>query len=174
MPKLNPMMIYRLDRFGRGGHHRPFNDLGYAGVRIMEAHENYNRQHQDVRKENGIKYGDVISGVNFQYAKSLTAVNAINLASLGWSPEEPKNLKIGGIVEPSTKLKWDIQDDEGIIGYKIYWRNTTSPVWENSKFIGKINDYTLEGVVIDNFLFGVSSVSKRGFESIIVFPDEIF
>ena len=174
MPKLNPMMIYRLDRFGRGGHHRPFNDLGYAGVRIMEAHENYNRQHQDVRKENGIKYGDVISGVNFQYAISLTAVNAINLASLGWSPEEPKNLKIGGIVEPSTKLKWDIQDDEGIIGYKIYWRNTTSPVWENSKFIGKINDYTLEGVVIDNFLFGVSSVSKRGFESIIVFPDEIF
>ena len=174
MPKLNPMMIYRLDRFGRGGHHRPFNDLGYAGVRIMEAHENYNRQHQDIRKENGIKYGDVISGVNFQYAKNLTAVNAINLASLGWSPEEPKNLKIGGIVEPSTKLKWDIQDDEGIIGYKIYWRNTTSPVWENSKFVGKINDYTLEGVVIDNFLFGVSSVSKRGFESIIVFPDEIF
>ena len=174
MPKLNPMMIYRLDRFGRGGHHRPFNDLGYAGVRIMEAHENYNRQHQDIRKENGIKYGDVISGVNFKYAKSLTAVNAINLASLGWSPEEPKNLKIGGIVEPSTKLKWDIQDDEGVIGYKIYWRNTTSPVWENSKFVGKINDYTLEGVVIDNFLFGVSSVSKRGFESIIVFPDEIF
>ena len=174
MPKLNPMMIYRLDRFGRGGHHRPFNDLGYAGVRIMEAHENYNRQHQDIRKENGIKYGDVISGVNFQYAKSLTAVNAINLASLGWSPEKPKNLKIGGIVEPSTKLKWDMQDDEGIIGYKIYWRNTTSPVWENSKFVGKINDYTLEGVVIDNFLFGVSSVSKRGFESIIVFPDEIF
>ena len=174
MPKLNPMMIYRLDRFGRGGHHRPFNDLGYAGVRIMEAHENYNRQHQDIRKENGIKYGDVISGVNFKYAKSLTAVNAINLASLGWSPEEPKNLKIGGIVEPSTKLKWDIHDDEGIIGYKIYWRNTTSPVWENSKFVGKINDYTLEGVVIDNFLFGVSSVSKRGFESIIVFPDEIF
>ena len=83
MPNLKPDLIYRLDRFGRGGHHRPFNDLGYAGVRIMEAHENYNRQHQDVRKENGIKYGDVISGVNFQYAKSLTAVNAINLASLG-------------------------------------------------------------------------------------------
>lgn len=107
MPEMNPMMIYRLDRFGRGGHHRPFNDLGYAGVRIMEAHENYNRQHQDIRTENGIEYGDVISGVNFKYAKKLTAVNAINLASLGWSPEEPKNVKIGGAVKPSTKLKWE-------------------------------------------------------------------
>ncbi len=101
MPNLNPMMIYRLDRFGRGGHHRPFNDLGYAGVRIMEAHENYNRQHQDIRIENDIQYGDIIDGVNFNYAKNLTAVNAINLASLGWSSSKPKNVKIGGIVEPS-------------------------------------------------------------------------
>ena len=101
MPEMNPKMIYRLDRFGRGGHHRPFNDLGYAGVRIMEAHENYNRQHQDIRIENGIRYGDVISGVNFKYAKKLTAVNAINLASLGWSPKEPENVKIGGAVKPS-------------------------------------------------------------------------
>lgn len=69
MPEMNPMMVYRLDRFGRGGHHRPFNDLGYPGVRIMEAHENYNRQHQNNRVENGIKYGDVIEGVNFEYAK---------------------------------------------------------------------------------------------------------
>ena len=102
MPMMNPMLIYRLDRFGRGGHHKPFNDLGYAGVRIMEAHENYNRQHQDIRFENGISYGDIISGVNFNYAKKLTAVNAINLASLGWSPPEPKNVKIRGAVKPST------------------------------------------------------------------------
>ncbi|MDP2059939.1 MAG: M28 family peptidase, partial [Flavobacteriaceae bacterium] len=66
MPEMNPMMVYRLDRFGRGGHHRPFNDLGFAGIRIMEAHENYNRQHQDIRVENGINYGDVIEGVNFE------------------------------------------------------------------------------------------------------------
>ena len=81
MPEMNPMMVYRLDRFGRGGHHRPFNDLGFAGIRIMEAHENYNRQHQDIRVEDGIEYGDVIEGVNFDYTKKLTAVNAI---SLGW------------------------------------------------------------------------------------------
>ena len=174
MPEMNPMMIYRLDRFGRGGHHRPFNDLGYAGVRIMEAHENYNRQHQDIRTENGIEYGDVISGVNFKYAKKLTAVNAINLASLGWSPEEPKNVKIGGAVKPSTKLKWEKPKNSKILGYKIYWRKTTSAYWENSRFVGDTNEFTLKGIVIDNFLFGVSSVGTNNQESIIVFPKDVF
>ena len=174
MPEMNPMMIYRLDRFGRGGHHRPFNDLGYAGVRIMEAHENYNRQHQDIRTENSIEYGDVISGVNFKYAKKLTAVNAINLASLGWSPKEPKNVKIGGAVKPSTKLKWEKPKNSKILGYKIYWRETTSPYWENSRFIGNINQFTLKGIVIDNYLFGVSSVGNNNQESVIVFPSEVF
>ncbi|MDC0377826.1 M28 family metallopeptidase [Flavobacteriaceae bacterium] len=174
MPEMNPMMIYRLDRFGRGGHHRPFNDLGYAGVRIMEAHENYNRQHQDIRTENGIEYGDVISGVNFKYAKKLTAVNAINLASLGWSPKEPKNVKIGGAVKPSTKLKWENPKNSKILGYKIYWRKTTSAYWENSRFVGDTNEFTLKGIVIDNFLFGVSSVGTNNQESIIVFPKDVF
>ena len=174
MPEMNPMMIYRLDRFGRGGHHRPFNDLGYAGVRIMEAHENYNRQHQDIRTENGIEYGDVISGVNFKYAKKITAVNAINLASLGWSPEEPKNVKIGGAVKPSTKLKWENPKNSKILGYKIYWRKTTSAYWENSRFVGDTNEFTLNGIVIDNFLFGVSSVGTNNQESIIVFPKDVF
>jgi hypothetical protein len=174
MPEMNPMMIYRLDRFGRGGHHRPFNDLGYAGVRIMEAHENYNRQHQDLRIENGINYGDVISGVNFDYAKKLTAVNAINLASLGWSPKEPKNVKIGGAVKPSTTLKWKKSNDSSIKGYKIYWRETTSPHWDKSKFVGKVDSHTLEGVVIDNYFFGVSSIGKNNQESVVVFPSEVF
>ena len=174
MPEMNPMMIYRLDRFGRGGHHRPFNDLGYAGVRIMEAHENYNRQHQDLRIENGISYGDVISGVDFDYAKKLTAVNAINLASLGWSPKEPKNVKIGGAVKPSTTLKWKKSNDSSIKGYKIYWRETTSPHWDKSKFVGNVDSHTLEGIVIDNYFFGVSSIGKNNQESVVVFPSEVF
>ena len=143
MPEMNPMMVYRLDRFGRGGHHRPFNDLGYPAVRIMEAHENYNRQHQNKRTENGIKYGDVIEGVNFQYAKKLTAVNAINLASIAWSPPSPKNVAIGGAVAPNTILKWETLNDKDILGYKIYWRLTTSPQWENSRFVGDVNAFTL-------------------------------
>ena len=174
MPEMNPMMVYRLDRFGRGGHHRPFNDLGYAGVRIMEAHENYNRQHQDIRTENGIAYGDVIEGVNFDYAKKLTAVNAINLAALAWAPPPPSEVAIGGVVEASAKLKWEKVNDPDVKGYKIYWRYTTSPQWEFSRFVGNTDHFTLEGIVIDNFYFGVATVGRDGHESVVVFPSETF
>lgn len=169
MPEMNPMLIYRLDRFGRGGHHRSFNDLGYAGIRIMEAHENYNRQHQNIRTENGIKYGDVVEGVNFDYAAKMTAVNAINMAAIAWAPPAPKDVEIGGIVEPSTKLRWKQVDGE-IAGYKIYWRDTTSPIWQYSRFVGDVSEFTLEGIVIDNFFFGVAAVDKEGHESLVVFP----
>lgn len=170
MPEMNPMMIYRLDRFGRGGHHRPFNDLGYAGVRIMEAHENYNRQHQDIREENGIKYGDVVEGVNFDYARKMTAVNEINLATLAWAPPAPKGVRVGGAVRPSTTLRWEASDDANIAGYKIYWRLTTSPTWDNFVYVSGVNQHTLEGIVIDNFYFGVAAVGKDGNESPVVFP----
>lgn len=172
MPEMNPMMVYRLDRFGRGGHHRPFNDLGWAGIRIMEAHENYNQQHQDIRTENGIEYGDKLEYVNFDYAAKLTAVNAINLASIASAPPEPKNVAIGGIVEPSAKLKWEKVD--GAVGYKIYWRDTTSPSWDHSRNVGDVSEFTLEGIVIDNSFFGVASIGKNGFESVVVFPNSVF
>ena len=173
MPEMNPIMIYRLDRFGRGGHHKPFNDLGFPGIRIMEAHENYIWQHQDVRVENGIAYGDVVEHVNFDYAKKLTAVNAINLASLAWSPLRPKNVEIGGAVQPSTTLKWEKSDDPNVKGYKIYWRDTTSPTWQYSRYVGDVEKFTLENIVIDNYLFGVVAVGKNGFESVVSFPTGI-
>lgn len=172
MPEMNPMMIYRLDRFGRGGHHRPFNDLGLAGIRIMEAHEDYNHQHQDLRTENGIEYGDKLKFVDFDYTAKLTAVNAINLASIAWAPPEPKNVSIGGIVEASAKLKWEKVD--GAIGYKIYWRDTTSPTWDHNRFVGDVSEFTLEGIVIDNSFFGVASVGENGLESVVVFPNSVF
>jgi len=170
---LEAIMIYRLDRFGRGGHHRPFNDEGYAGVRIMETHENYTRQHQDIRVENGIEYGDVIEGVNFEYCAKLTGVNAITLAGLAWAPPQPTGVKIGGAVQPSTRLKWEPVEDENVAGYRIYWRETTAPQWTHSRFVEKETDFTLEGMVIDNYLFGVASVGKDGNESPVVFPSGI-
>ena len=164
-------MIYRLDRFGRGGHHRPFNDEGFAGVRIMETHEQYERQHQDLRTEDGIKYGDVIEGVNFPYAAKLTGVNMLVMASLASAPPEPKNVQIGGIVLPSTRLKWDAVNDTDLIGYKLYWRETTAAQWQHSRFVDKsVTDFTLENVIIDNYLFGVASVGKDGHESLVVYP----
>jgi len=174
MPEMNPMMIYRLDRFGRGGHHRPFNDVGFAGIRIMEAHENYIMQHQDIRTENGNHYGDVIEGVDFEYAKKLTAVNSINLASLAWAPPAVKKLAIGGIVQASVKFRWEKVLDSNVAGYKIYWRDTTSPTWNHSKFVGDVSETTLDGIVIDNYFFGIATVGKNGYESPVVFPNSIF
>lgn len=170
---LDTMVIYRLDRFGRGGHHRPFNDLGYPGVRIMETNENYNRQHQDLRTEDGIKYGDTIDGVNFDYAAKLTALNATSLASMAWAPNPPVNVSIKGAVQPSTTLSWNALNAEQnphLAGYKIYWRYTDAPQWQFSRFVGNVTSFTLDNVVIDNYFFGVASVSKDGYESPVVFP----
>ena len=172
MPEMNPIMIYRLDRFARGGHHRPFNDEGFAGIRIMEAHENYTQQHQDIRIENGIEYGDVLKHVNFEYAAKLTAVNAINLASIAWAPAAPEKVEIGGAVQPAAKLRWN--KVPGATGYKIYWRDTTSPTWDYSIEIGDITEYTLNGIVIDNYLFGVSAIGENGHESVVAFPNSVF
>ncbi len=174
LPHLNPKMIFRLDRFGRGGDQRPFTDVGFAGIRIMEAHENYRRQHQDLRIENGIAYGDVIEGIDFEYTRNLTAVNCINLASLAWAPLGVRDLNIGGVIEPSTKLKWTKVDDSNVLGYNIYWRETTSPQWEYSRYVGDVDQYTLQGIVIDNYQFGVSTVGKNGFESVVVYPKGVF
>jgi len=168
---LDAKMIYRLDRFGRGGHHRPFNDAGFPGIRIMETHENYIRQHQDIRVEDGIAYGDVIEGVNFDYAARLTAVNAVALAGLAWAPPEPDAVRIGGAVQPSTTLQWDAVEDPDLAGYHIWWRDTTAPQWTLSRFVpAGTTEFTLEGMVIDNYLFGVSSVGMDGNESVVVFP----
>ncbi|MEP1306609.1 MAG: M28 family metallopeptidase [Balneola sp.] len=174
IPNLDVMMIYRLDRFGRGGHHRPFNAVGFPGVRIMETNENYVMQHQDLRTEDGIKYGDTIDGVDFDYAAKLTGLNAVTMASMAWAPNPPVNVQIQGAVRPSTTLKWNALNAEQnpqLAGYKIYWRLTDSNQWEKSVFVpAGTTEHTLENVVIDNYLFGVASVSKEGFESPVVFP----
>src|SRR5690606_8882849 len=126
-PNLDAMMIYRLDRFGRGGHHRPFNDAGFPGVRIMETHEHYDRQHQDIRVEEGREYGDVIEGVDFDFAARMSSLNATVLAALAWGPPAPPSVRIGGAVRASTTLQWDPVESPGLAGYKVYWRLTTDP-----------------------------------------------
>ena len=170
---LDAMMIYRLDRFGRGGHHRPFNDQGFPGVRIMETHEQYERQHQNLRTENGIAYGDVIEKVDFDYAARLTAVNAATLAALAWAPPAPDTVQIGGAVQASTTLAWSAVSDPGLAGYRVYWRATTAPQWEHSRFVGNVTRFTLENIVIDNYLFGVAAVGTHGNESPVVFPSSL-
>lgn len=169
-PDLDPILIYRLDRFGRGGHHRPFNDIGLPGVRIVETNENYDRQHQDLRTEGGVAYGDVVEGVDFDYAASLTAVNALALASLAWSPPAPGMVLVGGQVGPSTVLRWEQSESPLVAGYRVYWRDTTAPQWQYSRYVGNVGEALLEGIVIDNYLFGVATVGVDGHESPVVYP----
>ena len=168
---LDTMMIYRLDRFRRGGHHRPFNDMRFPGVRIMETHEHYHRQHENIREENGISYGDVVEFVDFDYAAKLTALNAVSLAAMAWAPSPPAQVEIEGAVSPDTTLKW--QKVDGASSYKVYWRYTTDSQWRWARDAGDVDQYTLENTVIDNYLFGVASVNKDGLESPVVFPGPI-
>ena len=170
---LDVMMVYRLDRFRRGGHHRPFNDVGMPGVRIMEVHENYTQQHQDLRTEDGVAYGDTIDHVNFDYARKLTALNIVSLAGMASAPPFPANVEIEGAVAPSTTLRWTRPTGRAarnLAGYRVYWRLTDAPQWTHSRYVGDVSEATLENIVIDNYFFGVASVAKDGSESPVVFP----
>jgi len=173
MTNLDVMMIYRLDRFGRGGHHRPFNEAGYPGVRIMEAHEHYDRQHQDIRTEDGRHYGDTVEHVDFDFNAKLTNLNMTVLAELAAAPPIPADVAIEGAVRPSTTLKWKRPSGkaaENLAGYRVWWRLTDENQWSRSRFVGDVEEFTLENIVIDNYYFGVSAVAKDGAETPVVFP----
>jgi hypothetical protein len=173
LPALDVWLIYRLDRYGRGGHHRPFADLGYPAVRLMEAHENYARQHQDIRVENGVAYGDVIGGIDFNYARKITALDAAVLASLSWAPGAPTGLVLRGAVQPAASLSWRPPADSGAVaGYRVYWRRTDSPTWDHWQDVGKDTIHRFDGLVIDNWFFGVASVSRDGFTSPVTVAGE--
>lgn len=171
LTNLDVMMIYRLDRFGRGGHHRPFNVVGIPGIRIMETHEHYDRQHQDLRTEDGIVYGDTMKGVDSDYAAKLTALNAITIAGMAGAPPFPANVEATGAVKPSAKLTWETpSNSSNLAGYRVHWRLTTAPEWTHSRFIGKVNEWEFKNLVIDNYFFGVSAVAQDGSETPVVFP----
>jgi Zn-dependent M28 family amino/carboxypeptidase len=168
---LDVMLVYRLDRFGRGGHHTPFANLGFPAVRIMETNENYVRQHQDIRVEDGVAFGDVLAGVDFEYAAKLTALNAATLAGLAAAPGPPIGVRICGAVQPSARLAWDPPADaSNVAGYTVYWRRTDSPTWDQSRWIGDVTGHTFDGLIIDNYFFGVAAAGRDGNESVVVFP----
>ncbi len=171
VPDLDVWLIYRLDRYGRGGHHKPFADLGYPAVRFMEAHENYDRQHQDVRTQGGVHYGDVLEAVDFDYARKITAADAVTLASLSWAPAPPRAVRLSGAVQPAAVLAWAAPEDSAdVAGYRVYWRRTDAPTWDHWTDVGLVNRHVFTGLVVDNWFFGVASVSGTGEESAVVFP----
>jgi len=164
-------MIYRRDRYLRGGDHIPFLEKGFTAVRITESNEDYTHQHQNVRTENGVFYGDTIEFVDFDYVANVTRVNMISLASLALAPSRPKNV---GIVTArltnDTDLKWDANTDADLAGYEVVWRDTTASVWTNSKFVGNVLTFSAKEMSKDNYFFGVRAVDKDGNKSPVVYP----
>ena len=162
------VMVYRTDRYGRGGDQVPLLEAGYPAVRVTEAAENYDRQHQDLRTENGRVYGDTIEGVDFAYLTQVTRLNTVAMASLASAPAPPSGVKIEGAVSPDTKVSWTATP--GAVGHRVWWRGTTDPTWRFNRWVPAGTTATLKDVVIDDWFFGVSSVSKDGWESPVVFP----
>jgi len=165
---LDVVMVYRTDRFGRGGDQVEMLRAGFPAVRVTEAVENYTRQHQDLRTEKGIRYGDTIDGVDFPYLAQVTRLNAVTMAALALAPKPPVGVEISGAVSPDTTLKWKPSPDAA--AYRVWWRATTDPQWRFSRVVGTSGEATLKGVNIDDWFFGVSAIGKDGHESPVVFP----
>jgi hypothetical protein len=171
VPSIKVMMVYRRDRYLRGGDHIPFLERGFAAVRFTEPNEDYRHQHQNVRVENGVRYGDLPEFVDFGYIAQVARVNAASLALLALAPARPRNV---GIVTArltnDTDLKWDANTEPDLAGYEIVWRDTTSPVWTNARMIGNLTSYTMKGMSKDNYFFGVRAVDRDGNRSPVSYP----
>jgi hypothetical protein len=171
VPQFKVMMVYRRDRYLRGGDHIPFLERGFPAVRFTEVNEDYHHQHQNVRTENNIQYGDLPQFVDFDYVAKVARINASSLAVLALAPSRPKNVGIlTARLSNDTDLKWDANKEPDLAGYEIVWRETTSPVWTNSKAVGNVTTYTMKGMSKDNFFFGVRAVDKEGNRSPASFP----
>lgn len=164
-------IIYRKDRYLRGGDHSPFLENGYPAVRFTEPHEYYERQHQDVRVENGVQYGDLPKFVDYNYVGKVTKLNAASLAILADAPARPQNVGVEvEKLENNTTLRWDANTEPDLKGYEIVWRKTHEPNWSYSKFVGDTTRFTIKGVSKDNYLFGVRAVDQFGNASPAVYP----
>ena len=166
---VKPLLIFRLDRYLRGGDHYSFNQQGFAAVRFTEFREDYNHQHQNVRTENGIEYGDLPKFVNYEYVGDVTRLNAATLAALASAPAPPANVKmLTKNLENDTTLTWDTVS--GAAGYEVVWRATSAPGWESVESIGDARRATIK-VSKDNVIFAVQAVDAAGHRSLPVVPE---
>lgn len=170
VPAMKVMMIYRRDRYGRGGDHQPFLERGYAAVRFTEPNEDYRHQHQNLRIENGIHYGDLPQFVDFDYVANVARVNAASLTMLASAPARPKNVTMTTGLSNDTDLKWEANKEPDVAGYEVVWRDTTAAAWTNSRPVGNVMSYTIKGMSKDNYFFGVRAIDKEGNRSPVTYP----
>jgi hypothetical protein len=172
VPALRVRVIYRADRYLRGGDHLPFLERGYPAVRFTEPAEDFHRQHEDVRTENGVEYGDVPDHVDFAYTADVARVNAAALAVLARAPAPPAGVQIETArLENDTTLRWLPGPEPTLAGYRIVWRETTAPFWEHAQDVGRdVHRITIPGVSKDNLIFGVEAFDAAGHFTPAVFP----
>lgn len=169
---VKPLLEFRLDRYLRGGDHLSFNQQGYAAVRFTEYREDYHSQHQNVRSENGIEYGDVPKWVNFDYVAGVARINAATLASLAAAPGPPAKVRLQTKeLENDSTLTWEAAPGAAHAGthYEVLWRATTSPEWEQAQAVGSVTRATLP-ISKDNVIFAVRAVDAEGHRSLPVVP----
>ncbi|MBS1842099.1 MAG: M28 family metallopeptidase [Acidobacteria bacterium] len=159
-------MIFRVDRYGRGGDHYVFYKAGLPAVRFTEPLEDYNHQHQTPRTENGVEYGDLEKYLNFAFMGNVARDNAEALRQLALAPAPPMNVRLYGAVTPDAKLKWTAEEDSERAGFEILWRETTEARWSVYDFVTDEGEHALKGVSTDNHFFAVRSVGKNGARSI--------
>ena len=168
-PAFQPKLIFRQDRYLRGGDHTSFNKQNYAAVRLTEWREDYNHQHQDVRVENGTEFGDLIKFVDFDYVANVARLNALSLAAMALAPAPPSDVRLlTKQLENSSTLVWSSSEDQRT-EFEVVWRDTTAADWQNSKYVGKVTRATMPESK-DNVIFGVRAVSPEGFKSYAVTP----
>ena len=170
VPQMNVMMVYRRDRYGRGGDHIPFLERGYPAVRFTETNENFRHQHQNVRLENGVQYGDLPQFVDFAYVANVARVNAASLALMASAPAKPKGVTIVSRLSDDTELRWEANKEPDLNGYEIVWRDTSFHSWQGSQYVGNVTSFTLKGMSKDNYFFGVRTIDKQGHRSPVTFP----
>jgi Zn-dependent M28 family amino/carboxypeptidase len=173
-PNFNVQMIYRRDRYLRGGDHIPFLENGFPAVRFTEPHEDYEHQHQNVRTENSVFYGDTPDYLDYGYIANVTKINVASLAGLALAPARPSNVSYDlSRLTNDSDINWDANTDADLAGYEIVWRRTTEPFWTNTKAVGNVTKYTMKEMSKDNYFFGVTAVDKDGNRSPVVVPGPV-
>ncbi len=166
--KFGTWMIYRRDRYGRGGDHNPFLERGFTAVRFTESEEDFTHQHQTPRTENGVFYGDTPEFVDFAYVANVCRVNLAALAALAYGPAKPKSVVFASNRQSAdTEIKWEAGKDADLAGYEVVWRDTTSPEWTDSTSAGNVTSFTVKARSKDNYFFGVRAVDKAGNKSMV-------
>jgi hypothetical protein len=171
VPGFEVTLIFRRDRYGRGGDHIPFLQRGYAAVRFTEPNEDFTRQHQKVREENGVKYGDVPEMVDFAYVAQVARVNAAAMAGMALAPAPPANVSFKSArQEYDTTLAWQPNKEPDVAGYRIVWRATHEPFWTHSRAVGNVTEFVMKGLSKDDYFFAVQAVDAEGNASVPSFP----